>query len=1047
MKAEFEAVLRSEAVARLPIDAFVRAVTVNRGRQIALLLGAGASLSSGMPSAERCVWEWKRDIFVTNNPTLRETVGELSLAGTKARIQQWLDLRGNYPPAGSDQEYSFYAAECYPTGTDRRAFFHGYVQSAAPHTGYKLLPLLARCGLLKTIWTTNFDGLPARACAAANVIAVETGIDCPHRVLRPHVEGEVRVVSLHGDYRYDALKNTSEELQNQERELTKALIHEAVDCDIVVLGYSGRDASLMKVLESAFLTHGQTRLYWCGYGDTPTQQVAELLGKIHASGRDAFYIATEGFDDVLARIALRHLDGDLLVAAKSVLDTAGQQQAAKLFAVPPLDVTALIKSNAYPFGYPLEIVQLRLDFPKDVDRRAWLDKKLEGIDACGVVAEDGAFALGDATVLAKRFDGDLKHSVSALAISDEEFAKDGRIRSLIQRCFVRSSAKLIDVETDGRRLWEAAHYTTKKHNGVTFSIHRAVKIRLTTLGRKALAVLMPEVVVKDARGMLANYEVAKILKNEVYGFQHNKEFDADLQHWVRRLGGVDIPAWGGGHYRIGKAPWYANLAQRGKNPLPEKFKQYARQDGLIVPDAPLVFASSSGSHEVRDVNPLRGLVNNRPWDYSLTQVGLAAGIEVSVICPQRDKDYLKRFLLGLQERAQPERSEQDYLLPYPGFSAGFGLPLSAPNPGDQNWLDVDDNLPTDLLSAAKTLGQRICRGLDVIRRMNPQAIAVVYVPARWQDLNIVHTEAEHFNLHDYVKAYAARAGLSTQFIRERTTSPSQICRVRWWVSLALYAKALRTPWRLDCIDEETAYVGLGYSIDHAAELGTHVLLGCSHLYSSRGEGLQFRLGRIENPIIRGKNPFMSEDDARRTGETIRQLFFDSKMRLPSRVVVHKRTRFIEEEKRGLCQGLEGVANIELIEINIEESLRYVASKQVSGNLEVDGFPVPRGTTIVLDGHSALLWVHGSTPNVRNPNFKYFQGKRRIPAPLLIRRHMGQSDVVQVASEILGLSKMNWNTFDYYSLLPATLDSATAIAKVGTYLSGFGSAPYDYRLLI
>ena len=44
-------------------------------------------------------------------------------------------------------------------------------------------------------------------------------------------------------------------------------------------------------------------------------------------------------------------------------------------------------------------------------------------------------------------------------------------------------------------------------------------------------------------------------------------------------------------------------------------------------------------------------------------------------------------------------------------------------------------------------------------------------------------------------------------------------------------------------------------------------------------------------------------------------------------------------------------------------------------------------------------------------------------------------------------KMNWNTFDYYSRLPATLDSASAIAKVGTYLSGFASAPYDYRLLI
>lgn len=192
---------------------------------------------------------------------------------------------------------------------------------------------------------------------------------------------------------------------------------------------------------------------------------------------------------------------------------------------------------------------------------------------------------------------------------------------------------------------------------------------------------------------------------------------------------------------------------------------------------------------------------------------------------------------------------------------------------------------------------------------------------------------------------------------------------------------------------------------------------------------------------------MSVDDARRTGETIRQLFFDAKMCLPERVVVHKRTPFTEDEQRGLQQGLEGVSNVELIEITVEESLRYLASQMKNGKPEIDTFPIPRGAAVILDKRSALLWVHGVTPNAMNPKWKYFQGKRRIPTPLLIRRYRGQSDLMQVATEILGLSKMNWNTFDYYSRLPATLDSASAIAKIGTYLSGFSSAPYDYRLLI
>lgn len=54
----------------LELDAFIRAISVNQGIKHSLLLGAGASITSGIPSAEYCIWEWKRAIFLTNNPTL-----------------------------------------------------------------------------------------------------------------------------------------------------------------------------------------------------------------------------------------------------------------------------------------------------------------------------------------------------------------------------------------------------------------------------------------------------------------------------------------------------------------------------------------------------------------------------------------------------------------------------------------------------------------------------------------------------------------------------------------------------------------------------------------------------------------------------------------------------------------------------------------------------------------------------------------------------------------------------------------------------------------
>lgn len=1033
----------------LTVDAFVRSLAVNRGRPVCLLLGAGASISSGMPSAQRCIWEWKQDIFITNNPALRESVGELSLPGTKLRIQRWLDLRGCYPPGNSSEEYSFYARECYPTGQDRRSFFHAYVAQAKPHIGYRLLPLLAKAGLTRTIWTTNFDGLIGRACSAENLVCVEVGIDTVNRATRQHVQGELRVVSLHGDYRYDDLKNTTAELRHQEEELCSELLHELEDYDLVVIGYSGRDDSLMAVLRQAYANLTSSRLFWCGFGEDIPEPVEALLTHANSLGRDAFYVSSEGFDDIVSRLALRQLDGELLTDAKKALAATAQPTRQPMaFSVPPIAATSLVKSNAYPLTTPRQALKLDVAIPEGVRRRDWLDERLSATIGVVVSMDEGILALSDVPSLQKAFGTALRGSPVTVALSEDDIAKDGRIQSLLRRSLVRSLAQQVGADTDGvRRLWEKTSYQSRQHEGTTYNLHPALSCRLISLDGKPHVALMPEVVAKMPNGQLADRDSSKSLRNAVYGYQHNDVFNKDLEYWTRKITNLDIQISGGGTFRIARAPVYAGLAQKGKSPLSEAMQRYARQSGLVVSDASLIFSASNGKTEVKNDNPLKGLIENRPWDFQLTSSGLSPAVDIAAICPRAYALKLKNFLNQFQERSQPAKSERDYLQDFPGFSAAFGLPMTYPNPGEGSWLDLDDSVSGDVLSAAKQLAQRICRALDVIRGLRPGAIVAIFVPARWVSYETINTETEQFNFHDYVKAYAARQGQSTQFIRERTTVNPQPCRVRWWLSLALYAKALRTPWRLDCLDNETAFVGIGYSVDTAAARGNHILLGCSHLYSARGEGLQFRLGRIENPIIRGKNPFMSEDDARRTGETIRQLFYDAKMRLPKRVVVHKRTPFTAEEQRGLVQGLEGVANVELIEVNVEDSLRYLASKLVDGKLEIDKFPIPRGAVVVQNANTALLWVHGSAPSAQNPNYKYYQGKRRIPTPLLIRRYLGQSDVIQVATEILGLSKMNWNTFDYYSRLPATLDSASAIAKVGTYLSGFGSAPYDYRLLI
>ena len=282
--------------------------------------------------------------------------------------------------------------------------------------------------------------------------------------------------------------------------------------------------------------------------------------------------------------------------------------------------------------------------------------------------------------------------------------------------------------------------------------------------------------------------------------------------------------------------------------------------------------------------------------------------------------------------------------------------------------------------AAVALAHSIIQCIESLKASGTSSVVVICTPQRWQQWRRVTSDTYRFDLHDFVKAYCVRRGIATQFFDEETIGGQYQCRVFWWLSLALYVKSMRTPWVLDSLDADTAFIGLGFSINPVAVRGEHITLGCSHIYSSRGEGLQYRLSKIESPLIRGKNAFMSRDDARRVGDTIRQLAFEAMGHLPRRVVIHKRTPFLDDERQGLLQGLSGVSAVDMLELNIDKMLRFVnAVPSEDGKLQADGYPVRRGTAIQLDKYMALLWTHGGTTAL-NPRFTYYQGKRRIPAP-------------------------------------------------------------------
>ena len=93
-------------------------------------------------------------------------------------------------------------------------------------------------------------------------------------------------------------------------------------------------------------------------------------------------------------------------------------------------------------------------------------------------------------------------------------------------------------------------------------------------------------------------------------------------------------------------------------------------------------------------------------------------------------------------------------------------------------------------------------------------------------------------------------------------------------------------------------------------------------------------------------------------------------------------------------------------------------------LRVGEYPVLRGTVILLTSREYLLFTGGYIPRLRT-----YPGAR-IPEPLHVL-HEGDSDARTVSAEVLGLTKLNWNTTAFSTNRPITLEFAS---RVGAILS-------------
>ena len=392
---------------QIPADDFARRFSL-RARNLMWFLGAGASASAGLPTAMDMIWEFKQALFISQNRGSSQASVDLSQPAIRNRIDAYIKSLSGMPSLGDSNEYASLFEVAYPAESDRRTVIDGKLAGAKPSYGHMALAMMMRHELTRVVWTTNFDTLVADACAKIfDTTSALTTIDLDSVSQAQQSLADERwpmEIKLHGDFRSRRLKNTNDELRQQDAHLRRVLVDSCKRFGLVVCGYSGRDDSVMDALEEA-MEHENAfpaGFFWLHRGRDPLlPRVAQLLDRGSASDVEATLVSVENFDETL-RDLVRLTEG----IDTTVLDQFASQR--QPWSPVPLQQTVrrgwpVVRLNALPvINAPTQCRRLVCDIDGTAEVREAVQKV--GVDVLAVRSKVGVLAFGADADIRRVFD-------------------------------------------------------------------------------------------------------------------------------------------------------------------------------------------------------------------------------------------------------------------------------------------------------------------------------------------------------------------------------------------------------------------------------------------------------------------------------------------------------------------------------------------------------------------------------------------------------------------------------------------------------------------
>lgn len=516
------------------LNNFTRKFSVTSNKQFAFFLGAGASANSNVPTALEMILDFKRRLYASEK-SIKITNIEQRFYEFEKEIENWVRIKYTNIPKN---EYGFFFEKTFSSSQDRRNYIKEMLKFSKPSIGYKIINFLIEEQIIWHYITTNFDNLIQKVYPDIVVISEENINKCKDYI-KINSTSPV-VVKLHGDFRYDLLKNTDKETQLLHQSVMNELTHLFDSLGLIVVGYSGRDESVMSFLENfvenetGTFTNG---FYWCiREGEVEKQRIKTLIDKLKKKGIEADFVKITSFDDFL--IGIYNQIGKNDNEIDEWLSSNKEIQ--------PFRSALRNRENYIVFDFMkiTECPRTFLTFKfKDIKDWKELDRITNGKKIIASFFRTGKIiAIGDENEIKETFDKYIDDSCAFeyYTLTDDDLSllnsQYGFVYGIFYKIFNWHFEKILCLKRFGNK---RIFYREEKYKkeldkySKTLYYYKAFRYSLEFRDRKLLFILTPYYLTSDFQSL--DGETYKSQQNTLISNIWNKDVLEDLTYWMKLL--------------------------------------------------------------------------------------------------------------------------------------------------------------------------------------------------------------------------------------------------------------------------------------------------------------------------------------------------------------------------------------------------------------------------------------------------------------------------------------------------------------------------------